>query len=198
MRNEPTWTDLRGNDLYYAYYGGPGPQGDDGVYPGGVVAVRYTIDLTAIPGAGAAGPVADYNNTFWTGGGDCQDWAVLNCFLTATDTAWASGSMYMNLGDGGVQPYDDLIDHVVVNNSTTAKTRPHVVNNNSPSYFGSARRDSLGADLVAWPTTVGGSGNWSIFSTLAITLDMTTAALNGPITDGYVIANVLLLPLKNT
>jgi hypothetical protein len=198
-RHEPSWTDLRGNDSYYNFYSGPGVDGDDGVYASGGVLVRYTIDLTAIPGAGSAAPVPDYNLTVWSGGGDVEDWAVINCFLTATDTAWASGSMIMNLGDGGTPPYDDLIDAVVVNNSTSARTRPHSPNYNSPSYFGSARRHYYtDHEHTAWPVTIGGAGNYSIFSTLAITLDNTTYSLIGPITNGFIIMNALLLPLKNT
>lgn len=197
MSSEPTWVDLKGNTHYYGIPGAGDPgDGSKGIFPGGVVVVRYKIDLVAdVPNAGTASP-SDYNVTFWAGGGDCEDWAVLNCFLTATDTAWGSGSMYMNLGDAGTAPTDDLIDNVVVNNSTSAKTRPHTPNYTSPTEFGSARHDALGGDHPAWPVSLGGGGNFSIFSSLSISL--VCSGVTGPITDGYVQAAVVLLPLLDT
>jgi len=78
MKREPTVADLAGSRRYYAV-----GSSDVEVNVGGGVLVRYTLDLAASVTPG--GTVA---HTYWSGGGDCNEWAVENCFLTAYDMAW--------------------------------------------------------------------------------------------------------------
>jgi len=184
MKREPTVADLAGSRRYYAV-----GSSDVEVNVGGGVLVRYTLDLAASVTPG--GTVA---HTYWSGGGDCNEWAVENCFLTAYDMAWTttSQSMLISLGDSGGGGEDDLIEPFNINAITgNPITRPSTPN--WLGLFGVARRNFDDASYhVAWPVTVGGSGNFSIFSGLTLGIDAT--GITGSITDGFIQATVLLIP----
>jgi hypothetical protein len=180
------WSEQTGNAAYY---------GSEHVWIGSLVVVRYRLNMldhTIV--------ASTLNHLFWSAGGDCTDFIVLNAFIHVHNTSWTDPStIEVSLGTNALPPFNDLVQELTANRTVnyTRPMNPEKFTGSGSGAFGTAVRfDSVspaGVMTKAYPPTVGGVAPMVVNPSLGITIDGT--GIGGTINSGFVDAFVVLLPL---